>query len=817
MKHKIGSTVSLILTRFPIVVGITLLIILSLSIWRVQKLEINYDQIELMPGELNSIKASKEMIDLVGGVGFFLLALKSDDVDHMKAVSDELAGRLEKMPEVRSVTYKQKIDFFKERVPFLIKTEDLEEGYSRVRKKIRSILNKKNPFSFSLRKKKKEEEVNFDDLIEKYKTMNKRQVDDPYYVDPKKEMLMMVIKPMGDPTDIDFTRDFVKKIDVLINNFNEKNQIKAVLKEGYNGLVPGATVTYGYTGGYKRNLDDSETIRAALVPTSIFAFTFIFLYLVFFLRRLTHIIMIMGTLVGSVVLIYGFCEISIGELDTITTILAAILMGFGIDFGIHFMYRFREEFTRTGSLNQSIRETLIHSGAASAASAFTTAAALYILMISDFKAFSRFGFLTGTGILITAFLMYTVLPVMFLLIDKIFPNFKNSLIIKDKKTLIDRLGSIEFTHANKIVIGSVVLFFGLLYFATQISFDYDARSLMTADRPSVVLQEEINKRYTISSDPAGVYTDTLEEAKALYEKLTPIPKNSTMDSVISIFTMIPANGQFEANREILLKIKERVDMIPPDLIEDEYKDKIKMLEDFLKIKPFGIKDIPEHIISQFRPVPGSKKDGYLTFIYPTISIWDGEALIRFAKEIGTTKIDGNEYHAAGMAVIFADLAEMVLRDGRRFIIFAAIAILIILLVVFRKIRVASFALLPLIMGMIWMVGLMDISGWHINFMNIVVFPVVFGYGVSSGIHLIHRYIESDSVSIAVHRTGSAVAASSITTLMGWAALLVSQHRGLESMGILACFGIAGALIVSLVVMPSMIQVTRNYREKKGLI
>jgi len=30
-------------------------------------------------------------------------------------------------------------------------------------------------------------------------------------------------------------------------------------------------------------------------------------------------------------------------------------------------------------------------------------------------------------------------------------------------------------------------------------------------------------------------------------------------------------------------------------------------------------------------------------------------------------------------------------------------------------------MLPLIAGMFWMLGLMSLTGWHINFMNIVVF------------------------------------------------------------------------------------------------
>ena len=158
---------------------------------------------------------------------------------------------------------------------------------------------------------------------------------------------------------------------------------------------------------------------------------------------------------------------------------------------------------------------------------------------------------------------------------------------------------------------------------------------------------------------------------------------------------------------------------------------------------------------------------------------------------------------------------IVLEDGKNLTGLAALAIFFIIVVSFRSLRAALFSMLPLAAGMIWMLGLMCLTGWRINFMNIVVFPVVFGYGISSGVHLYFRFVESGSVMVAIKRTGAAVAASSITTLVGWGALLVSNHRGLESMGILACLGIASALAVSLTVLPAILQVWQDWSNRRG--
>jgi len=43
-----------------------------------------------------------------------------------------------------------------------------------------------------------------------------------------------------------------------------------------------------------------------------------------------QIILLMATLVMSIVMTFGFTRMTLGELNTITAILGAILMGFGI-------------------------------------------------------------------------------------------------------------------------------------------------------------------------------------------------------------------------------------------------------------------------------------------------------------------------------------------------------------------------------------------------------------------------------------------------------------------------------------------------------
>jgi predicted RND superfamily exporter protein len=262
-------------------------------------------------------------------------------------------------------------------------------------------------------------------------------------------------------------------------------------------------------------------------------------------------------------------------------------------------------------------------------------------------------------------------------------------------------------------------------------------------------------------------------------------------------------------REILDQIQERLVEIPADLLTGENREVFDIVKKSLATQPFTVKDVPEDLLKQFRPVPESGEKGYFTLIIPKGSVTDSKLTVEFTKQVGTIPIDGKNFYATGHMILMANLAMIVIRDGKIFPALAVGLILLILFISYRDPRALIFATAPLLGGMVWMLGLMYLFNWKINYANIVVFPVVLGYGISCGIFIFNRYLESHSVMFALRHTGAAVAGSCITTLIGWASLFFSWHKGLTSMGSLAVFGISAALLVALTVMPSLMQYTED--------
>jgi hypothetical protein len=110
-----------------------------------------------------------------------------------------------------------------------------------------------------------------------------------------------------------------------------------------------------------------------------------------------------------------------------------------------------------------------------------------------------------------------------------------------------------------------------------------------------------------------------------------------------------------------------------------------------------------------------------------------------------------------------------------------------------------------------MIGIMGLTGLKINFMNILVFPIIIGYGIQNGIYIYYRYMEEREIARTLLRVGPAIIASTLTTLVGWAVLLIAEHRGLHSIGMAASIGISTTLIVAIVVMPVLLE--KFYEEK----
>ena len=136
-------------------------------------------------------------------------------------------------------------------------------------------------------------------------------------------------------------------------------------------------------------------------------------------------------------------------------------------------------------------------------------------------------------------------------------------------------------------------------------------------------------------------------------------------------------------------------------------------------------------------------------------------------------------------------------DFSRFISFAGIAVVVLLLLLFRRLPEVLLALLPVLTGLLVMFGGMSWLGLEMNLFNVVASILIIGLGVDYGIFMVcHGQQEEDLAS------SRAILVSGLTTLVGFGALVLARHPALHSIGLTVLLGISAAVPTAVLVIPA---------------
>src|SRR5690606_1862314 len=127
----------------------------------------------------------------------------------------------------------------------------------------------------------------------------------------------------------------------------------------------------------------------------------------------------------------------------------------------------------------------------------------------------------------------------------------------------------------------------------------------------------------------------------------------------------------------------------------------------------------------------------------------GKNMLAFADQTAEIETEQGVFHSAGLPVLYAKLARIVLFDGKLTVLLAAVWILLMHYLDFRSVKLALASVIPLGVGLVMMLGMMAIMDERLNFMNIVMLPLLLGFGVSHGLYLLHRFLEGTSPLVAL--------------------------------------------------------------------
>ena len=153
-------------------------------------------------------------------------------------------------------------------------------------------------------------------------------------------------------------------------------------------------------------------------------------------------------------------------------------------------------------------------------------------------------------------------------------------------------------------------------------------------------------------------------------------------------------------------------------------------------------------------------------------------------------------------MIYADIWDAILHDVPKALVVSFLATLAIVVLAFRNLRSSSQVILSLLVGVFWMVGMLSLAGFKLNFLNFIALPVTFGIGVDYAVNVVQRDLELKNPLEVLRRTGGAVVLCSLTTLLGYLALAKSVNYGVRSLGLTAVLGEVACLLAAVLVLPA---------------
>lgn len=804
-----------------IVLGVSLIFAILGGYYSIQ-LKIDTDIANLLPEDNPNVLALEKLKNTVGGETEMQVAIKSPSFEANKRFAEDLIPKTLELFYPRyndkffkRAEFRKETEVIKDNALYLASNDELNEIADWLQEEIDNAREEANPFFIDF-EDDEETTDSGEDKAENFKESYEILVPSEYPINEDSTIMVLKFFPTGSKSDIQYLEDMFVKYDSLLASMNPAS------------YHPEMEVQFG--GRLKRHLEELTSIMNDVLGSFATGISSVILLvmLYFFVKKyihyrrgrkedLTHSIwshiirlpvpvLIIGLpLIMSLVWTFGITYFYLGMLNTMTSVLFVILFGLGIDYGIHYYARYIELRSSGLSVEEAILTTNEKTGEAIFVSAFTTAAALYVLMFADFRGFSEFGFISGTGIMLALFAMLYVLPSLLVIFEKF-----NWVLFSKNVESTHAFQNKKYPYARLIVVSGLIISAVVLGFSGKLSFQYDFGKL-EPKFPDYEKFRDVAGQVGSSDkrNPAYIIADTDEEVeglvKALNKKMKSDTTSPTIQSIESLQDRFPSTEEeVEEKLQKIARVRELLDNTFIRNKKDEELDKLRRAAQTREA--LTIDQIPPYLKSRFITKDGEV--GKFVIIYPSVGLSDGRQSIAFKDDIGAVTIEsGKTYYAASTSIVAASMLDLMRTESPYMVGATFIIIYLFMIFTFRSFRWSVIAMLPLIVGLLWLFGIMIIFGLQFNFYNLVVLPAILGIGEDSGVHLAHRYRDEGKNSMweVLSSTGQHITMGSITTMLGFAGLLFTNHPGLQSLGVMAVIGIGMTLLTSITFLPALIQ------------
>ncbi len=605
-----------------------------------------------------------------------------------------------------------------------------------------------------------------------------------------------------------------------------ENQFK-----GLNWYLTGRVVFHQESG----EIFDRETLTIVLC-----SFGLVLALLLSVYRSFWSTVLLMAPLAAGIGPNYGVMYVFCGEVNPVVMGATGVLLGLGTEYGEHLWGRIREELDKGTSPMVAVAKAYEGTGPPVLLGALTGVLAFLCLCLSDQSALIQFGYLGASGLILTLISTLFLVPALARVASTrekdYFPRIKVS--FKAISTLFQK-------RPGTIVVLATVIILTSLVFASRVSYEQDLFKVFLArNMHSMAMSQKISRKFHSDfSRPTYLSfdVDDLQQGLLIQRELDGIlegmvEKDREIASFDSISYLMSPDVVQRKNIEVLSHVAEswpqlndvfkrelkssRLSSRAAQTMEEAFESAGKILR--------SLRDIPErHTQGDLAALERSwymssvkGKYRFLTRIRLSNRITDpAELKSADAKIIDAVKQLPIEVRISGtrqaMEAVLSNLVSELLRLGT----YAFLTVVFIFYIVFPHPRGVALCLIPMVGAFCITLGVLGAVGMGLPFSIVCVAPLIFGFGIHNGIHVVmgSLYEEGGSIARATTRVTPRAMVTSLTIIMGFVSMLTSQHYSLQFLGSALVIGLVAAVPLTLTVLPALLLVLERRRKRRESI
>lgn len=590
------------------------------------------------------------------------------------------------------------------------------------------------------------------------------------------------------------------------NLSNEKLNVQlADLKADINA---DEKIDFDFFGTFQIAYENSRQVKEDTFLTMVVSVGLILLLLIFYYRSLVlplyFVLPAIFAAFGGLGLV-GFIHPDISAISIATS---AVLLGIVLDYSFHFFTHYKH----TGDLVQTVQEL----STPMLVGSFTTVAAFAALIFTDSVVLQNFGWISLCTLATAALFTLLLLPPLLHLTR--YSGAKN--VGFNWKPLFPKW------VLRTSIFGIVALTVIFLYNAGNFRFDADLNNLSFH---SDELAEKEN--YFTGIDPrsekkihlfvhGSTRQELIERNFALYQKLDKFRSTHGLDELLSLAPyQIPGSIQRAT-------ISDWQDFWVPrrDSVLKEVREQAESMDfSATAFLPFErwvypveareVEKLDTALLAQLGLDRLEYKDENGWTAISSVVVQKSDLVALKAEIAG---MDG--LYIFDIAEMTSQLLETVQDDFNYLLLFSSLLVFLSLLVVYGRLELALFAMLPMVISWIWILGLAALFGIEFNFVNIIVATFIFGLGDDFSIFVtdgLQQAYKTNSKNLSSYK--AAIILSALTTIIGTGALYFAVHPAIHSIAIISVVGIGCILIVTMLMQPALYNffITRRTAKKRS--